>query len=233
MNSPARMLAALIYFGGLTGTAVACPGQLTVWDLTLGTRAADLPGGFIEYACGTNGGPPSRPIANFEEFGLCEADDRGFYEVYFRYNDEAEFVARALEQQRRIEMCEGTEVHGVPVIASALFDLEGVLSGIRLVSDARGTDPADRNDHWALGAMLRRQFSGGWTCNPNPLPSGNTPAAGFVVNQECTLSAAGPNLLIRQEYFHRIGQSFRDEFGDVQPDLFVSGTYFEMVSPHE
>lgn len=208
---------------------MACPGQQTVWDLDLGTSVSQISGTFADFACGTNGGPPSVALLGFEDYRQCETDERGLHEVYFRYGDEQEFIARALEQQRRLEMCEGTRVYGIPVVASALIDEAGILRGLRLVSDPRGVDPGDRNDHWALGAMLQRRFDGDWECTPLPLAAGGTNAATYLPNRECILSTDTVEITVRQEYFHRTGHAFSDEFGVVNPDLFVSTTYFEML----
>src|SRR4051794_41759722 len=37
------------------------PTRLEVWDLKLGTQLDALPDEFVDYACGTNGGPPAAP----------------------------------------------------------------------------------------------------------------------------------------------------------------------------
>lgn len=211
------------------GPAGACPGQPSVWDLELGMPATSLPSDFVEHACGTNGGPPSLPLTGFDDFAQCKADARGLHEVSFRYDDEQEFVARALEQSRAIKLCEGTRVFDIPVILSALFDGEGVLKGIRIVTDPRGAEPADRADDWALGTMLRRRFGDEWQCKELPSGPGETPVASFPVRDECSRSVDGAELTVRREYYHRRGQAFRNEYGDVQPGLFISETRFEMM----
>jgi hypothetical protein len=38
------------------------PNRLEVWDLKLGTPVDQMPDEFTDYACGTNGGPPSVPL---------------------------------------------------------------------------------------------------------------------------------------------------------------------------
>src|SRR3954454_15537908 len=38
------------------------PTRLEVWDLQLGTQLEALPDEFVDYACGTNGGPPATPL---------------------------------------------------------------------------------------------------------------------------------------------------------------------------
>ena len=44
------------------------PTRVEVWDLELGTPADRLPDDFTDYACGTNGGPPSIPLNGWRDF---------------------------------------------------------------------------------------------------------------------------------------------------------------------
>jgi len=210
--------------------AMACPGRMNVWDLKLGEGASEIPDRFVDYACGTRGGPPSRPLAHFSEYARCPADERGLHEVYFRYDDEQEYIARALEQAHAIEMCDGTRVFGMAVVASALFDAAGALQGIRIVTDPRGAEPADRSDHWALGTMLRHHFGdAGWACHDIPAAEGETPVTTYFIKDECAKTSGDAALLVRRAYHHRRGENFTDEFGRVQATSFVSNTYFEMI----
>ncbi|MEA2958010.1 MAG: hypothetical protein QOJ58_3513, partial [Alphaproteobacteria bacterium] len=71
------------------------PTRAEVWDLKLGSAAEALPDGFAEYACGSNGGPPGAPLAGWRDFRRCRAESDGRYEVYFRYDDELEYWAKA------------------------------------------------------------------------------------------------------------------------------------------
>jgi len=52
--------------------------RFTIWDIHLGETAAGIPNEYINYACGTNGGPPSIPIADFAGFRKCKPDSLGF-----------------------------------------------------------------------------------------------------------------------------------------------------------
>jgi hypothetical protein len=206
-------------------------GRATLFDLALGTAAADLPAGFADFACGTRGGPPGRPITGFADFGVCAVDDRGLREVYFRYDDEPEYIARALEQDRAIELLGGTEVYGTPVIVSAYFDEAGVLQGLRLESDPRGADVGDRNDHWALAAMLMHHYGDdGWSCIDLPRSPDESPVASYFVKTECRKAAEAAALQVTREYLHRRGETFTDAGGKVQTTYFVSRTAFEILA---
>jgi len=209
--------------------ALACQGGPTVWDIQLGSKLDELPGGFTDHACGSNGGPPGRLIAGFGAFKECKPDGEGLYEVAFRYDDEQEFIARALEQSRAVALCEGTKAFGFPVVPSVLLDAEGVVRGLRLSTDPRGIEPADRSNDWALGNLLKRRYGeDGWVCEDLPEIPAETPVARFKLKEACTKSADGAELTVQSEYYHRPGQSFTDEFGNVQPNLFVSQTRFEI-----
>jgi hypothetical protein len=151
--------------------------------------------------------------------------------VYFRYNDEGEYVARALEQAHDIERLRGTRVYGFDVMTSALLDGAGVLRGIRVVTDPRGVEPGTRNDHWRLGALLMRHFGEtDWDCQELPLAERETAITSFFVKRRCTKLTADASLKVEQDYYHRSGEGFTDEFGKVQPTYFVSTSRFELMA---
>src|SRR5271154_2173686 len=90
------------------------PTRLEVWDLRLGTAAQALPDAYDEYACGTNGGPPSIPLAGWREFRRCRPERSGLREVYFRYDDELEYWAKANDFGTEIARYSGTKVYDFP-----------------------------------------------------------------------------------------------------------------------
>jgi hypothetical protein len=203
----------------------------SVLDLQLGTRAADQPAGFTEFACGTRGGPPGRPLRSFADFAACRPEPGGLREVSYRLDDEPSVAALALRQPRAA-LRGGTRLFGKPVIASALFDEGGILRTLRIVTDPRGLDPADRNDLWALGRMLRIRYgAAGWRCSELPPAPGDRPVATFLVKAQCTKATPAAEFVVREEYLHRRGQAFTDEFGKVQPTHFHSEATFEITMP--
>src|SRR5207247_1593333 len=154
-----RALAATL----LTGAALAAPAapaapaerptRVEVWDLPLGMPAEQLPDAFVDYACGSNGGPPSTPLAGWRDFRRCRPDPSGLREVYFRYDDELEYWAKANNFATEIRKYSGTKVFDFPVVISARFDERGVLAGIRIVSDPRDTS-RDREEAYLLRNFL-------------------------------------------------------------------------------
>ena len=70
-----------------------------IWDIPLGIAVGEITADFADLACGSNGGPPSRRLASFADFATCRPEKSGLHEVYFRYDDEQEYIARSLEQR--------------------------------------------------------------------------------------------------------------------------------------
>src|SRR5215813_11827516 len=108
--------------------------RASVWDLKLGEPIAAQPAAdeFRAFACGSNGGAPRAQLKGFGDFMRCPAEADGLREVYFEYDDELEYIARARDLEREITRWAGTTELGFPVIVSALFGDAGILKGIRL-----------------------------------------------------------------------------------------------------
>ncbi|HEX7206521.1 MAG TPA: hypothetical protein VF237_15310, partial [Xanthobacteraceae bacterium] len=167
------------------------PTRVEVWDLKLGSAVEALPDGFAEYACGSNGGPPGVPLGSWREFRRCRAEPDGRHEVYFRYDDELEYWARANNFTTEVEQFSGTKVYGFPVVLSALFDAGGVLVGVRIVSDPR--DPSRRREEaYALRNFITARFGrDGWDCIEHPPADGETPVIRTFVKQDCRKTIDG------------------------------------------
>ena len=207
------------------------PARLTVWDIRIGEAASEIPDEFINYACGTNGGPPSLPLANFTEFEKCRPDANGLREVYFEYDDELEYWARALDLTAEIRRYAGTTAYEFPVVASLLFDDAGVAKGERLVTDPRQQVPArDRKEFWVLADFIRRRFGDdGWQCKDLPPDEGEHAVGSFFIKNHCVKTANGLQLVLEQRYFRKKGQQSVDpETGQSRPEDYESVTRFEM-----
>jgi hypothetical protein len=212
LRTMTRLILAAAAYLALAAAAVAQsagqpPRRAEVWDLKLGTPAAALPSGFGEYACGTNGGPPSQPLDGWGDFRRCRPEPSGLREVYFRYDDELEYWAKANDLPAEIERYSGTKVYDFPVVLSALFDDGGTLSGLRIVSDPRDTTRS-RDEAYTLRNFLTARFGrDGWTCTDLPPADGEESVEGAFIKQDCRKSLDGPALAVLQtRYFRKKGQ---------------------------
>ena len=195
--------------------------RATVWDLRLGQpiAAQPAPDQFRAFACGANGGPPRQRLAGWSDFMRCTAGPDGLHEIYFEYDDEYEYIARARDLPREIARWAGTTEGGFPVVVSALFDDGGVLAGIRLVTDPR---PDFRNE--VTDADLRRRTAAhvfaqlmaarfgiepARDCKAAPAAEGETAVGEVFVKQRCMLVDAknGRRVVIAANFFRKPGQS--------------------------
>jgi hypothetical protein len=207
------------------------PSRLEVWDLKLGATAQSLPDAFQDYACGTNGGPPSLPLAGWSEFRRCPPEASGLREVYFRYDDELEYWAKANDFATETARYSGTKVYDYPVVLSALFDDNGILSGLRIVSDPRDTS-RDSDEAYTLRNFLSARFGrDGWACADEPPGDGEEPVSRTFIKQDCRKAVAGNELAVLQtRYFRKKGQSQYDPHsGKETENQFESMVHFELT----
>ena len=100
-------------------------------------------------------GRPSRVLAGFAEFALCPLDTTtGLHEVWFRYDDELEYVARARRSEIMIRLYQANALGGQPIITSLLIDDAGLVQGYRIVNDPRAAGDT-RIDAYGLVDMFK------------------------------------------------------------------------------
>ena len=183
-------------------------GAPTIWDVRPGTPAGDLPqDDFVDPACGTNGGPPGLRIAGFEEFAKCRAEPSGLREIWFRYDDEAEYIARAARDPDAIARSNAMLVLGQPVILSLLVDGGGLVQGFRIFTDPHAEADV-RADAYTLAFAFKAQFGpAGWDCQDSPPAAGETAIAGTFVKQQCRTMAGRQRITVESRHYYKSGQA--------------------------
>jgi hypothetical protein len=183
------------------------PHRTEIWDLKLGMPLERLSDDFTDYACGTGGGPPSVALNGWRDFRRCRPEPDGLREVYFRYDDELEYWAKANNFETEIAKYSGTKVFDFPVVLSARFDDKGVLAGIRIVSDPRDTS-RDREEAYLLRNFLTARYGReGWDCADLPPEEGETPVFRTFIKQRCKKVVEGGALAeLQTNYLRKKGQ---------------------------
>jgi len=196
---------------------------------------------FKGYACGSNGGPPLRRLTGWQDYAQCRPDENGLYEVYFEYDDEAEYILRAENDPRTVRYV-GTTEQNFPVVTSALFDVKGVLRGIRLVTDPRAdqrndvlfdlSDLRTRADFFLLGPFVGGQvgIDPAKDCINLPLAAGESDVAGDHIKLDCELydRANGVRDLLQTRFYRKAGQYARDPAtGTLTTGQYESSTRLE------
>jgi len=202
-----------------------------IWDMKFGTPVGELPDEeFVDPACGTNGGPPGLRIAGFEEFEKCRAEASGLREIWFRYDDEEEYIARAARNPDAIARANTMVMLGQPITLSLLVDRAGRLQGYRIFTDPRA-DPDLRKDAYLIGmAFMVRYGNDGWDCRDEPPSAGETPLEGIFVKQRCQKLAEGHQVTVETRHYYKPGQSMLDPNSGVSTvNQFESATRIEVV----
>ena len=215
----------------LTGPGAMAQSRPKIWDMKFGTAVADLPDEeFVDPACGTNGGPPGQRLASFEEFEKCRADVTGLREVWFRYDDEEEFIARAVRNPDAIARANTMVMLGQPIMLSLLADRAGRLQGYRIFTDPRA-DPDLRKDAYLIGNAFKARYGNeGWNCNDEPPVAGETPLEGIFIKQRCQKLAEGHQVTIESRHYYKPGQALVDpNTGASTVNQFESSTRIEVV----
>jgi hypothetical protein len=232
-----RLLGCVLAVATLMGTAVAHaqgaderPTRREVWDIALRAKVADLPDDFIDYACGTNGGPPSTPLTGWKDYRRCRPEPGGLREVYFRYDDELEYWAKANNLAAQMEQYVGTKTYGFPINVSVLIG-DDVVRGIRIVTDPR--DPTgDRDEAYLLRNFLNARFGReGWQCEDLAAEAGETPVSGIFIKQRCEKDMeGGVHGLLITRHLRKPGQSQYDPHsGKETTNQFESNVRFELT----
>jgi len=209
------------------------PTRADIWTLKLGTPASALSrDAFVDYACGSNGGPPQQLLTGWSDYGNCPAEPNGLREVYFRYDDELEYFAKAHRARTLIAQYSGTKVFDFPVIVSALFDAGGTLAGVRIVTDPR-VSPQERKQAYTLSNFFKARYgSDSWDCTETPPAPGETPVGSLYINRRCVKFTKGDTRAMLETRFLRLpGQAEFSGSGKLTVGQFDSSTRLELLRP--
>jgi hypothetical protein len=224
---------ALILAGSLAASAQqpSPRGRSTIWDVQLGTPVSSLPDEeFVDPACGTNGGPPGLRLDGFEQFARCLAEAAGLREIWFRYDDEMEYIARAARDPDAVARNNAMVLLGQPVILSLLVDRAGLVQGWRIFTDPHA-DQDLRLDAYALAGAFKTRFGiDGRDCSDLPSAEGETPIAGTFVKQLCRKTAEGQQMTVESRHYYKSGQAALDpNSGRTTVNQFESSARIELV----
>ncbi len=178
-----------------------------IWDITLGIPVAELPPkDFVDPACGTNGGPPARVLNGFDEFALCPAEaSTGLHEIWFRYDDEMEYIARARRSGVLIRQYQANSLAGQPIITSFLIDDAGRVQGYRIVNDPRA-DAGTRIDAFNIADLFKGIAGMGLPCTDLPPAEGERPINDVFIKEICEGKTGDRVVRVESRRYYKPGQ---------------------------
>ena len=166
-------------------------------EFSVGMAVKALPGeGYVAFACGRDGLPPSQAIGGWGDFAICPPDSKGLHEVAFQFDD-SDIV---------FDKFEGTAVAGHPVLISLLFDDGGVVRGIRVVTDPEAPRYFRKGAHLLSAKVMARYGWRGWKCTHEPRAQGETPVGGMFKKDLCEKSVPGRRVVTRSDLYRAAGQ---------------------------
>jgi len=203
-----------------------------IWDVKLGTPVGQLPQEeFVDPACGTNGGPPGLALGSFERFERCRPEPSGLREIWFRYDDELEYLARAARDPDAVARNNAMVVLGQPVILSLLVGRDGLVRGYRIFTDPHAEEDVRIGAYTVAIAFKARFGTDGWTCTDEPPAAGQMSVTGTFVNQHCEKIAERERIVVDSRHYHKAGQSLVDpNTGLSTVNQFESSARLEVVT---
>ena len=221
-------LAAVLFAALATGAAAQISRAQRIFDVRPGMTVDALPvRDFVEPACGSNGGPRGTPLASFADFMKCRAEPGGLREVWFEYDDTAEYAALARRQPgQRL----ATSLLDQPVVLSVLIDEGARVVGYRIVTDARA-EPSTRQHAHEIALHFKARFDLDASCVDLPAADGETDVEGEFVKEHCEIERNGLRIASDARFFRRAGQKPADPVSGLEtPNAFESSARLEVVS---
>jgi hypothetical protein len=215
------------------GLGLAQQASPKIWDLKLGIPIASLPlTDYVDPACGTNGGPPAKVLKGFDEFALCPVEkSTGLHEIWFRYDDEMEYVARARRSDIMTRQYQANSLSGQPIITSLLIDDAGIVQGYRVVNDPRA-DSDTRSNAFGLADLFRGIAGLALDCTDLPLAEGERPIEGWYLKQVCESKTPDRVARVEARRYYKPGQFAVDPNENrLTENLFESSARIEVYRP--
>jgi hypothetical protein len=178
-----------------------------IWDIKLGIPISALPlNDFVDTACGTNGGPPALVLKSFYDFAQCKVEPRtGLHEVWFRYDDEMEYVARARRSDIMVRQYQANALAGQPIVTSLLIDDAGIVQGYRVVNDPRA-DARSRIGAFGLADIFKGMSATPLECVDLPPAEGERPIEDLLVKESCESRSDGFMTRVEARRYYKPGQ---------------------------
>jgi len=226
------LLVALVAIASAGAQTAPDPGEIHGLKLGLKAQAMSLEG-WGEITCGSNGGPARLKLERWTDFTKCRPEKSGLREVAARFDDEDEYIGKAIDDPSYASQRTGTRVAGHPVILSALFDGAGTVRGVRFVSDPRATPPERRMAHLLRLAVMNHYGPEGWNCVDFPPAEGESAVGGVFIKQRCEKLAPERTISVETRFLRKPGQNAIDpRTNDYTRGQFESATRVELLDPN-
>ena len=207
----AILVAVLVLHLGFGVDGAFAQSRARIFDVEFGAPISALPQEeFVDPACGTNGGPPSLQLGGFEDFGRCPVEEgTGLREIWFIYDDEWEYIARAQRDEKTINRYSANSFFGQPIITSLMIDEAGLVQGYRVITDPRAPTEV-RAESYALAGVFKSMVSDApWACTDLPQEGRERPFEGTFIKRSCVMASEERLAKLESHLLYKAGQDLR------------------------
>jgi hypothetical protein len=196
-----------------SATAAENPLEGDLRDLRVGMAVAELPvEGYVDLACGNDGREPGTPLDGWSQFERCPPDAAGLHEVAFA------FAPSPLEALG--DRWEGTKVAGHPVIPSLLIDDDGIVQGLRIVTDPDTRLYLHKKAYLFGIRVMGRYGRDGWTCTEADPGDDRSPVGGMFIDRHCEKTFHDRRLILETDLYRDAGQQGREFTNATRLEIF-------------
>lgn len=160
--------------------------------------------GYVNFACGNNGELPGKALQSWNDYAQCTADAEGLFEVSMHYDDDKQQWASVNDKW------EGTKIAGHPVILSMLIDSDGIVRGLRAVTDPSSRAYLKKKAYLLSYKVKSRYGKHDWSCNDGQPVDGATALGGLFINESCSKQYNGRTIRVSTQLFRAAGQQGKD-----------------------
>jgi hypothetical protein len=201
-----------------SGWSAEDPLQGDLRDLSVGMQVGDLPAtGYVNLACGNDGGEPGQALASWAEFDRCAANAEGLHEIAFEYDESLQPWAAVSDKW------EGTQVAGHPVIPSLLIDEQGVVQRIRIVTDPDVRLYLKKKAFLLPIRVMGRYGREDWACVDAEPGAGRAPVGGMFIDRHCEKTFHDRRLVMETRLYRTAEQSGQEFTGSTRLEIINAG----------
>jgi hypothetical protein len=209
----AALILALTSVSDRTAVAAEDPLEGDLRDLSVGMTVDELPTErYVDLACGNRGGEPGKPIDGWKDYAACPADEAGLHEVAFAYAEDNPWAAVN-------DKWEGTKVAGHPVQPSLLITADGVVKGIRIVTNGRRLY-LKKKAYLLPVRIMGRYGRDGWACEEAEPGGGKTAIGGMFIDRTCEKIFHDRHLVMKVDLYRTAEQQGRDFTGSTRFEIY-------------
>ena len=182
-------------------------------NLRVGERVDELPAeGFVNFACGNNGGEPGADLSTWRDFAKCPADEAGFHEVTFEYAEDNPWAAVN-------DKWEGTKVAGHPVQPSLLIADDGLVKGIRIITNSERLY-LKKKAYLLPIRIMGRYGRDGWDCRDAEPSDGKTAVGGMFIDRHCEKMFHDRHLVMDVDLYRTADQAGQEFTGVTRFEIY-------------